>query len=170
MSSPVRTAGQQQSVVGLLNVNIAVLLGAYGFEILGGLAPCLLCYYQRGPYFLAIMLCSAAWFRPGWGRTVFAILMVVYLAGAGLGAYHAGVEWKFWPGPASCTALDSSDVPIEELMARILAAPIVRCDEIPWSLFGISLAGYNALISLGLLTLSALALRQGNRRHNDERA
>jgi disulfide bond formation protein DsbB len=143
-----------------LGISIAVLLGAYGFEILGGLAPCQLCYYQRAPYFLAIIVCAIAWLYPRWMRTLLAMLVAIYLISVGLGIYHAGVEWKFWPGPASCTAMGNSNIPVEELMAQILAAPIVRCDEIPWSLFGISLAGYNALISIGLLAMAVGAFMQ----------
>ncbi len=162
-----KTGGNPVSAVLLLSVNIAVLLGAYGFEIVGGLAPCQLCYYQRAPYFLAILACSAAWLRPAWARSMFALLTPIYFTSASLGLYHAGVEWKFWPGPASCTALGNSNIPVEELLAQILAAPIVRCDEIPWSLFGISLAGYNALISVGLLAAAASAFVHETRRRKN---
>ena len=149
----------------LLGLSLAVLLGAYGFEVLGGLAPCQLCYYQRAPYFLAIALSALAWFRPAWGVPIYGILMLTFLAGTGLGVYHAGVEWKFWPGPASCSALASSDIPLDQLMAQILATPPVRCDEIQWSLFGLSLAGYNVLISMGGLALSLCAYRQAAEQH-----
>lgn len=138
----------------------ATLLGAYGFEYAGGLAPCQLCYYQRLPYFAAMLLCGTAWLRPGLAHWISAALMAVFLTGAGLGAYHSGVEWHWWAGPASCVA-GGSGGSVEDLMAQILAAPIVRCDEIPWSLLGISLAGYNSLISAGLMALAALAFRNG---------
>ena len=153
-------AGRLPAAPVLFGLSLAVLLGAYGFEILGGLAPCQLCYYQRAPYFLAIALSALAWVRPAWGAPLYGLLMLTFLTGAGLGVYHAGVEWKFWPGPASCSALGSSDIPLEQLMAQILAAPVVRCDEIPWSLFGLSLAGYNVLISMGALALSLCAYRR----------
>lgn len=153
-------AAKPISVIFQLGIAVAVLLGAYGFEILGGLAPCQLCYYQRAPYFLAIIVCAMAWLYPRWMRVLLRMLAVIYLISVVLGIYHAGVEWKFWPGPASCTAPGNSDIPVEELMAQILAAPIVRCDEIPWSLFGISLAGYNVLISIALLTMALGAFMQ----------
>jgi len=158
-----------QLIVLILIANVAVLLGAYGFEILGGLAPCQLCYYQRIPYFTAIVLCGAAWFRPGLARPALVLLVLNYMASASLGVYHAGVEWMWWPGPASCTVMGGSGLPVEELMAQILAAPVVRCDEVPWSLFGISLAGYNALISAGLMGLSAYAFMLGRKDRNHGR-
>ena len=161
-------AGPLRLAILLLAANIAVLLGAYGFEIIGGLAPCKLCYYQRIPYVAAILVCLAALLRPGLARVGFAGLALLYALGAGLGIYHAGVEWKWWAGPASCSAMGASDIPLEELMAQILAAPIVRCDEIPWSLFGLSLAGYNVLISLGLMGLSAYALTAANWEQNHD--
>ena len=144
----------------LLGMNAAVLLGAYGFEIIGGLAPCQLCYYQRIPYALAIAVCVLVITLPQTSRMGFMILILIFITSAGLGAYHAGVEWQWWKGPAGCTASGGTGLSVEELMAQILAAPIVRCDEIPWSLFGISLAGYNALISLGLAGICLYALRK----------
>ncbi|MFP5469036.1 MAG: disulfide bond formation protein B [Alphaproteobacteria bacterium] len=155
MTDIFRAADARQIITVILFMNGAVLLGAYGFEIIGGLAPCQLCYYQRVPYVMAIILCAAALLGPAMAQAISAVLMINYMAGAGLGIYHAGVEWHWWAGPATCSAGAGSGGSVEALMAQILAAPVVRCDEIPWSLFGISLAGYNVLISVGLLALSA---------------
>lgn len=155
MTGIFRAADARQIITVILLMNGAVLLGAHGFEIIGGLAPCQLCYYQRIPYVMAIILCAAALLGPAMTQAISAVLMINYMAGAGLGIYHAGVEWHWWAGPATCSAGAGSGGSVEELMAQILAAPVVRCDEIPWSLFGISLAGYNVLISVGLLALSA---------------
>lgn len=155
MTDIFRAADPRRIITVILFMNGAVLLGAYGFEIIGGLAPCQLCYYQRVPYVMAIILCAAALLRPAMALVISAVLMINYMAGAGLGIYHAGVEWHWWAGPATCSAGAGSGGSVEALMAQILAAPVVRCDEIPWSLFGISLAGYNVLISVGLLALSA---------------
>ena len=146
----------QQLFAIILSANLAVLLVVYGFEIIGGLAPCQLCYYQRIPYFAAIFLCVIAWLRPGMMQPVSAVLMIGYMIGTGLGVYHAGVEWHWWEGPATCSAGAGSGASVKELMAQILAAPVIRCDEIPWSLFGLSLAGYNVLISIALLAMSAI--------------
>lgn len=155
MTDIFRAADPRRIITVILFMNGAVLLGAYGFEIIGGLAPCQLCYYQRVPYVMAIILCAAALLGPAMAQVISAVLMINYMAGAGLGIYHAGVEWHWWAGPATCSAGAGSGGSVEALMAQILAAPVVRCDEIPWSLFGISLAGYNVLISVGLLALSA---------------
>lgn len=150
----------------LLLISAAVLLGAYGFQFIGGLAPCKLCIYQRIPYFAALVLCALGLLQPGIMRWTAAILVADFLTGAGLGVYHAGVEWHWWAGPTSCSAIGGSAGTTEQLMAQILNAPIVRCDEIPWSLFGISLAGYNALISAGLALLAAAIFLNGMKEQN----
>lgn len=151
----------------LLGASAALLLGAYGFEVLGGLAPCKLCTYQRIPHGAAVVLSAIALLRPASGRVMFALLVLAYAIGTGLGAYHAGIEWHWWPGPASCSALGGwgdANATIEELMAQLSAAPVVRCDVAPWTLSGLSLAGYNALISFGLLALSVFGLTQSTGR------
>lgn len=133
--------------------SLAVLLGAYGFQYIGGLAPCKLCLYQRIPYALVILISGGAILWPASARLAHGALIVIFAVSAGLGVHHAGVEWHWWAGPASCSNLLGGAANIEELTAMILAAPVVRCDEVPWSLFGISLAGYNALISLALMCI-----------------
>ncbi|MSP42593.1 MAG: disulfide bond formation protein B [Alphaproteobacteria bacterium] len=147
----------------LLTASIAVLLGAYGFEYIGGLAPCRLCNYQRVAYFLAILISAVAWLRPGTAHWMTAILVADFLTGAGLGIYHAGVEWRWWAGLASCSAPGGYGGTAEQLLAQILAAPVVLCDKVAWSLFGISLAGYNALISTGLAMLAAAIFLNGRK-------
>lgn len=150
----------------LLALSVAILAGAYAFEIFGGLIPCELCHYQRAPYAVAILLCAMILLAPETARAGLALLVLCYAASAILGAYHAGIEWKWWPGPAACSAPGAPAASVEELLAQILAAPVVRCDEVPWSLLGISLAGYNALISLGLMSLILYALGSRERRYD----
>ena len=87
----------------------------------------------------------------------------VLAANAALAGYHVGVEQKWWEGPASCSAAVAAGTSFEDLKAQLLAAPIVRCDEVPWSLFGISMAGYNVLLSAGFAVVTALALTQPTR-------
>jgi disulfide bond formation protein DsbB len=82
------------------------------------------------------------------------------LASAGLGGYHAGVEQKWWPGPNTCTSQSIEGLSTDDLLAQIMNAPVVRCDEIPWDMFGISMAGWNMIISLGLAALWLMALRR----------
>lgn len=146
----------------LLVASTALLLGAYGFELIGGLAPCKLCYYQRIPHVAAVVLSIIALLRPARYREILPLLVLVYAFSTGLGIYHTGIEWRWWPGPGSCSApggWGGANATIEELMTQLSTTPVVRCDVAPWTLFGLSLAGYNALISFGLLALSAFGLR-----------
>lgn len=138
----------------LLAASSAVLLAAYGFQYVGGLSPCRLCYYQRIPYALGMVLSASGLAWPRHARLLLGLIALTYAMGTGLGAHHAGVEWQWWPGPAECTDLLGAAPNVEALTARLLAAPVVRCDEAPWTLLGLSLAGYNALISAGLAGLA----------------
>lgn len=141
-------------------VSLALLLGAFAFQYLGGLAPCEMCIWQRWPHGAAILfglvvggLVSLRVLPPGLAKTA-AILAIAAIAISGLiGIFHAGVEWKLWPGPDACTG-------IGYVPGRDESFQVVRCDEAQWRLFGISLAGYNALFSLGA---AALALRMWRR-------
>jgi len=139
---------------------VAVLGAAYIFEHGFDYHPCELCLYQRLPWWIAIAVgCGAMWAMrrmPDLSRMLTMLAGVTVLAGAVLAAYHAGVEYQWWEGPSGCTGAIQADN-IEDLRAALLAAPVVRCDEVPWSLFGISMAGYNFLLSLivGLLAVVA---------------
>jgi len=138
-------------------VSLALLLGAFAFQYLGGLAPCEMCIWQRWPHGAAILfglvgggLVAGHVLPPGLAKTL-AILAIAAIAVSGaIGIFHAGVEWKFWPGPDACTG-------IGYVPGRDDNFNVVRCDEAQWRLFGISLAGYNALFSLGVAAL-ALAM------------
>jgi len=131
-----------------------LLIGALGFQYLGGLAPCPLCLWQRWPHAAAVALAllgmTLLWPRP---RSVAWAGGATMLAGAGIAAYHSGVERGWWSGPAACSAPASLDLPADALLDRILAAPLVRCDEIPWDLAGLSMANWNALVSLALAVI-----------------
>ncbi|GGH17867.1 dihydroneopterin aldolase [Cribrihabitans marinus] len=135
----------------------ALLLGAWGFQYLGGLAPCKLCYWQRYPHAVAALLGLAALALPG--RALPLLGALAALATAGIGAFHAGVEQGWWSGPSTCSSGPVGGLSAEELMDQIMAAPLVRCDDIPWEMLGISMAGWNALISLGLAGLWLMAAR-----------
>ena len=136
--------------------SLAMLLAAFAFQHLGGLPPCKMCIWQRWPHGLAVVagvLALAVAARP------FAVLgMLAALTTAVIGFYHAGVEQGFWEGPATCTSGPVGGLSTEDLMEQIMTAPLVRCDEIPWELFGISMAGWNGLVSLVLAGLWALAV------------
>jgi len=146
----------------ILAASVAVLGGAFLFEYVGGLAPCVLCIYQRYPYGVAIALSAAAFFVAD--RRARGALLVIcglaFLAGAAIAAFHVGVEKHWWEGTAACTGEIGPAGSLEELRAQIMAAPVVRCDRVAWSLFGISMAGYNLLISLLLAAVSVWAARR----------
>tara|TARA_R110002020_G_scaffold95937_9_gene230078 strand:- start:36251 stop:36703 length:453 start_codon:yes stop_codon:yes gene_type:complete len=136
----------------------ALLLGAYGFQHLGGMAPCKLCLWQRWPHATAIVIglvimvtgeVKAAWLGA-----------VAALSTAGIGLYHVGIEQGWWEGPTSCSSSSVSGMSAQDLMNQILAAPIVRCDEIAWQLAGISMAGWNAIASLLLAAIWIEAARR----------
>lgn len=131
-----------------------MLLGALGFQYLGGYPPCPLCHLQRYPYIATLLLGLIALGLPGRLRALPMWLTAIgFGITAGIGGYHAGVEYGWWPGPDSCAGTAGLEATtIEDLRAALEAAPVVRCDEVPWSLAGISMAGYNALIA-GALTL-----------------
>ena len=134
--------------------SLALLLGAFGFQYLGGLAPCPMCIWQRWPHAVAFLIGIAAmtvlWkFR----RPLSALGFMTMLTSAGLGIFHAGVEQQWWEGPTTCVGTDPGSMNSEDLLNALMEAPMVRCDEIVWDLWGITMAGWNALISLGLALL-----------------
>jgi disulfide bond formation protein DsbB len=146
--------------------SLAMILGTQFFQYVVGVLPCEMCYWQRWPLEAAIVICfgGAGLFAAGLiGRQAIAAIAwiaLILIATTGvIGAYQAGVEWKFLPGPASCTGTRFVFHGAADL---VNAAPIVRCDEASWRLFGISLAGYNAIFSLGAAGLGAylLAIRK----------
>jgi disulfide bond formation protein DsbB len=141
-----------------------MLAAAHAFQTFGHLTPCMLCLRQREVYWAAMALAAAGVglsFTPWRGvavRIVCALLALAFLWGAGLALYHAGAEWKWWPGPASCSAA-AVHVSAADLAAVLkggrMSAP--ACDKAPWVFLGLSMAGWNALISLALALASALA-------------
>ncbi|MEL6233446.1 MAG: disulfide bond formation protein B [Pseudomonadota bacterium] len=139
----------------------ALLLAALGFQYLGGLAPCAMCIWQRWPH--AVALGAAALGLSVMPRLAAGLGAAAMLTGAGLALYHVGVEQRWWEGPATCSAGDISGLSAEALMAQIMTAPIVRCDEIAWELAGISMAGWNGLASLALAAVWLISLTGSGR-------
>ncbi|MEO1314420.1 MAG: disulfide bond formation protein B [Pseudomonadota bacterium] len=129
----------------------ALLLGALAFQYIGGLPPCAMCYWQRYPHVAAVGVGLLALVAP------FALLALAgalaALATAAVGVYHAGVEYRWWEGPNTCTSGSVEGLSANELLNQILEAPVVRCDEVAWSLAGISMAGWNAIASAGLAAI-----------------
>ena len=150
----------QARLVALL-LPAALLAGAFGSELIGGLVPCEMCWWQRYPHLAAVALAALAFTgAPGSGRSrIFTGLAAVAIAVSGLiGVYHAGVELKIFEGMTTCTSF-AAGASNEELLKSILNAPLVRCDQVQWSFLGISMAGWNAIISLGGAALIAVLLR-----------
>ena len=131
----------------VLGVSVALVLGAWGFEHIGGLPPCELCYWQRYALYAAIPLAAFALLtaKGVTRRVLLGMAALAVLAGAGIAGYHAGVEFGWWPGPNACSVTALDDPRATLLNPDVVQ--VVRCDEVPWSLFGISMAGYNFLIS-----------------------
>lgn len=154
---------------GLLLASAALLGGAFAFQHLGGLAPCALCLWQRWPHAAVVALCLLALaFGPGrWTAVLLALAAGALLAGAGIAAFHVGVEQHWWQGTAECGSAFGPAGSIDELRARLLAQPVVRCDEVAWSLFGLSMAAYNLVLSVAL---AAAALWAAARLYRTETA
>ena len=134
--------------------SVAILVSALGSQFIGGLSPCPLCIWQRWPHVAAVVIAVAAvtvlW---RYARPLALLGMLAMLVGAGLGLYHTGVERGWWEGPDTCTSSDITNLSTDQLLAQIMSAPLVRCDEVQWDLLGLSLASWNAVISLGLAAL-----------------
>jgi disulfide bond formation protein DsbB len=145
----------------IAGLGAATILGAWYFQYGLGLNPCPLCLEQRYAYYFAIPLAVlvALGVSVGASRKVLVAAFVVIALGmlwnAGLGAYHAGVEWKWWAGPQDCGGALSDLGSAGGLLKRLESIRVVRCDEVAWSFLGLSLAGYNVLISLLLAAIAA---------------
>ncbi len=137
--------------------SIAVLAGAFAFQHIGGLAPCEMCLWQRWPHAAAILIGLIILFTAEEKLSWFAALAT--FTTAAIGMFHVGVEQNWWDGPTTCSAGGVSDLSAQELMDQILTAPLVRCDDIAWQMAGISMAGWNAILSLCLTALWIKAAR-----------
>lgn len=135
----------------------AMLLGAWGFQYLGGLAPCKMCVWQRWPHGAAVVVAALALVLPARIWPLAGALAA--LTTAAIGIYHAGVEQGWWTGPSTCSSGPVSGLSAQDLLDQIMAAPLVRCDEIAWQMMGLSMAGWNAVISFGLALIWVMAAR-----------
>ncbi|MCB5177682.1 disulfide bond formation protein B [Microvirga lenta] len=154
----------RQAALAVALAAAATIGGALVFEHVWGYQPCKLCLTQRNPYYLAIPLALIAAFLPAkWGRIGLWLLALVFVVSAGLGAYHAGVEWGFWEGPSDCGgAMGSSAGNVGDFLNQLQTTRVVSCTEAAWRFLGLSLAGWNVLISLALAAFAAWAAVQGS--------
>jgi disulfide bond formation protein DsbB len=137
----------------------ALLAGAFAFQAFG-YAPCHLCLLQRWPHAAAVLLGGLA-LALGW-RLLPWLGAAAALTTAALGLYHTGVERQWWQGPTTCTSGSIEGVDPTDLLNQILAAPIVRCDEVAWQMLGLSMASWNMLASLVLVGIWIAAARRAN--------
>jgi disulfide bond formation protein DsbB len=149
----------------IAGVGAATILGAYYFQYVLGYAPCTLCLQQRIPYYVGIPLAlvvAVAALREAprpLVMTGLALLAVVMLIGAGVATYHAGIEWKLWPGPRDCTGTLTSFGSASSLLDQMRKTKIVPCDVAAWRFLGVSLAGYNTLVSLALAAVALWGIK-----------
>ncbi len=151
----------------ILALSAGALAAAFIAQYVFGLEPCVLCLYQRWPYGIAIALGLLGLGLAASGRPVswlMAVAGLVFLANAGIAGFHVGVEQQWWQGTSGCAAPISQAKTLAEMRAQILAAPVIRCDEVAWSLFGISMAGYNIIASVGLAAFSFVMARRARSR------
>ena len=143
-------------------VPAGLLAGAHGSQYLGGLVPCEMCYWQRWPHFAALALGLASFAlmnrMPDRGRSLVWLAALAILTSGAIGIYHAGVELGIFEGVTQCSTFSSSG---GDTLASIMSAPLVRCDQVQWELLGISMAGWNAILSTGFaLVILWLSLRR----------
>jgi disulfide bond formation protein DsbB len=164
--SLVRTERVAAASVVIAGVAALTILGAWFFELVLGLEPCPLCLQQRIPYHVAIPLAGliavAAVVRAPRKLLVagLTIILLTMLFSATLAVYHAGIEWRWWEGPTDCSGPIGELGEASSLLERMQESRVVRCDEAPWRFLGLSLAGYNAIISLGLVLVATWGLRR----------
>jgi disulfide bond formation protein DsbB len=147
-------------------VAVLTLAGAWFFQLVLDIQPCPLCLEQRYAYYLAVPLAivvalAAAKRAPrGLLMVGLALLALAALGNAVVGGYHAGVEWGFWPGPTDCTGPVGNLGSAGSLLERLSTVKVIRCDEVQFRFLGISLAGYNVLISLLMAAIAARGIQK----------
>jgi disulfide bond formation protein DsbB len=153
----------------LFTLAVATIGGAWFSEYGLGYIPCKLCLLQRWPYYFAVPLAALAWIiagplkTPNAARPAFAMLAAIFMVSVALGAHHAGVEWGWWQGPADCGGkIGTGPQNVGDLIAAMNNTRIVSCTEAPFRILGLSLAGWNALVSFVLATIAIRGWR-GNR-------
>lgn len=137
----------------------ALLLGAWGSQFIGGLAPCHLCLVQRWPHAIAVLIALAA---VATGQRALALLgALAALATAVVGIYHTGVERDIFEGPTTCTSGSAGALTPDQMFDQIMNAPLIRCDEVAFEFLSLSMASWNAILSLVLVGVWLWAWRRG---------
>jgi disulfide bond formation protein DsbB len=158
---PLSAASATVAVIGALTI-----CGFLFFQYVLGYPPCPLCLDQRNAFYVSVPLAALLWLGANYGASSkvmiagFAVITAIMLWNAGLSAYHAGVEWKFWAGPADCSGPINSLGSASDMLRQLQNIRIVRCDEAAWRFLGISLAGYDVLVSLFLAGIAAWGFKE----------
>ena len=162
------------AAIAIAVIGIATILGAYYFQFVLGYPPCPLCLDQRMAFYVSVPLAALLWLGAGHGAAP-KVLLLGFLAitglmlwNTGLSAFHAGVEWKFWPGPTDCSGPLNKLGSVGGLLNKLQDIRIVRCDEAAWRLFGVSLAGYDVLVSLFLAVVAGRGVQAARVRPAEE--
>lgn len=160
------TSGQARpfAIAGFV-LGLATILGALAFQYIGGLYPCELCLTQRLPYYIGLPFLGVLvlfWTAlPVPVRRVLTLLVgALFVWGTGLGIYHTGVEWGIFEGPTSCSGIGDASPMSLDMLGDLSGAQVVACNAVQWELLGISLAGFNALISAAIVVLLGLSLKR----------
>ena len=152
-----KLAGQMMAVSAIVfGGAFLTILAAHAFEQIGGYAPCPLCLQERYAYYFGVPAAVVAFFAArgetfGFARLVLLLIGMGFVINSGLGVYHAGAEWKWWPGPETCAG--GFDLTWGE--EGIVDTPVIRCDEASWHFLGLSFAGWNVVVSGGLALIAA---------------
>ncbi len=150
MSSPLLSIPQRDPVLFAGVAATVILASAFGFQ-LAGYPPCEMCWWQRYPYMVIMAVALIATAAPTIPRKpTLLLLALLFAVDAGLAGFHAGVEQRWWEGVTTCSGLVGVTDSVNDALAAIMDAPLIRCDEIAWSLFGISMAGYNFLLATAM--------------------
>ena len=159
------TASLRRARILAVLVPALLLAGAWAFQLVGKLFPCEMCHWQRWPHYaaLAFALLSFVAGGPRTTRTLVAGAAALVCVSGLIGVFHAGVEYHWWQGITACTqTISTTGLSTDQALRDLLAAPIVRCDAAQWALFGVSLAGWNAILSLiGAAMIATQLWRRG---------
>jgi disulfide bond formation protein DsbB len=169
---------RQTAAIALLVIGLATIGAAWAFEVIGGYVPCPLCLQERIPYYIGLPLALVALVlspRPWPSRALLFLTAVTFIVSAGLGIYHAGAEWAWWEGPASCAAAGGTAGSVGDLLDSLENIRVVSCTDPSWrfpdAFWGLSFAGWNAAISVVLAAiamLGALAMKPAPARRQSQ--
>lgn len=153
---------QRARLLALL-VPALLLAGVWGFQLIGGYAPCEMCHWQRWPHYAAAATALLSFVAP-FRRQLVALAAVAIAISGAIGLYHAGVEWHWWAGATACSStISTAGMSTADMLKAVMNAPLIRCDQAQWRFLGLSLAGYNAIISLAGAAAIGFLMRRSPR-------